>query len=61
MIKEEREEIITNNNTAEKQFYNYLETLTKPIKKVEFKEPLYGDIDFATLKEKGLGVPEEII
>jgi hypothetical protein len=61
MIKEEWEDIITNNNTAGKQFYNYLETLTKPIKKVELKEPLYGDIDFSTLKKKGLGVPEEII
>ena len=47
MIKEEREDIITNNNTAEKNFYNYLETLTKPIKKVELKESLYGDIDFS--------------
>ena len=61
MIKEEREDIITNNNTAEKNFYNYLETLTKPIKKVELKESLYGDIDFSALKEKGFGVPEEII
>ena len=61
MIKENREQIITNDNTAQEKFDNFIETLAKPLLKVEVLEPLSGDIDMTSLKEIGKGIPEEII
>ena len=61
MIKENREQIITNDNTAQEKFDNFIETLAKPLLKVEVLEPLSGDIDMTSLKELGKGIPEEIV
>ena len=61
MIKENREHIITNDNTAQLKFENVIESLAKPLYKVEVNEPLSGDIDLTFLKETGKGIPEEII
>jgi hypothetical protein len=61
MIRENREQIITNDNTAQETFNNFIDTLAKPLKKIELVEPLYGDLDLSSLKEMGKGIPEEII
>lgn len=61
MIQEEREHIITNENTAQQQFADYLDTLTKPIKVINMPTQLSGDIDLNVLKDKGYGVPDELI
>ena len=60
MIKENREQIISNDNTAQEKFNNFIETLAKPLQKVAVLEPLSGDIDLTSLKESGKGIPEEI-
>ena len=61
MIQEKREHIINNENTAQQQFEDYVETLAKPIKVIRITELLSGDIDLNVLKEKGYGVPDELI
>lgn len=60
MNKEEREDIIANNNTAQEEFVTFLEKLAKPIQKVELTGPLYGDVDASVFVEQNLGVPKEI-
>ena len=61
MNKEEREQIISNNNTATEELKKYLEGSTKPLKKIYIGYALFGDIDFSILKEMNMGVPEEVI
>lgn len=61
MNKEEREQIITNNNSATDELKKYLEISTKPLKKIYIGYALFGDIDFSVLKEMNMGVPEEVI
>lgn len=60
MIKEERENIIANQNTAQDKFLSIIEKLSKPIKKVEILERLEGDLDLNVFQELNLGIPEEI-
>ena len=60
MFKEEREDVITNNNTAQEKFTAFVEQLSKPIKKVEILEPLYGDLNLNIFQDLNLGIPEEI-
>jgi len=61
MIQEEREQIITNENNAQQQFESYLDTLAKPINAIKMTSILSGDIDLKVLKDKGYGVPNELI
>ena len=61
MIQEERENIITNENTAQDMLKNMIESMTKPLKKVNINETLSGDVDLSIFKEMGFGIPEEII
>lgn len=61
MIQEKREHIINNENTAQQQFEDYIETLAKPINVIRVTEVLSGDIDLSVLKENGYGVPGELI
>src|SRR6056300_1983952 len=61
MIQKKREHIINNENTAQQQFEDDVETLAKPIKVIRIAELLSGDIDLNVLKEKGYGVPDELI
>lgn len=61
MIQEKREQIINNENTAQQQFEDYVETLAKPIKVIRVTEMLSGDIDLSVLKDNGYGVPDELI
>lgn len=60
MIKEERENIIANNNTAQDKFVTFVEKLTKPVKKVNVLDVLEGDLNLNIFKEMNLGIPEEI-
>tara|TARA_B100001057_G_C22869035_1_gene957905 strand:+ start:6576 stop:7988 length:1413 start_codon:yes stop_codon:yes gene_type:complete len=60
MIKEERENIIANNNTAQDKFVTFVEKLTKPVKKVSVLDVLEGDLNLNIFKEMNLGIPEEI-
>ena len=60
MIQEERENIITNENTAQDMLKNMIESMTKPLKKVNISETLSGDVDLSIFKEMGFGIPEEI-
>lgn len=60
MNKEEREQIISNNNIATDQLKSYLEGSTKPLNKIHIGYALFGDIDFTVLKELNMGVPKEI-
>ena len=46
MNKEEREQIISNNNIATDQLKSYLEGSTKPLNKIHIGYALFGDIDF---------------
>lgn len=61
MNKEEREDIIANNNTAQEEFVKFLEKLAKPIQRVDVPDTLYGDIDASVFVEQNLGIPKEII
>jgi len=60
-MEEQREDIIKGNNTAQNQLIRVLENLTKSTKEIEIIESLYGDLDFAVLKEMGYGNIKSII
>lgn len=60
MIQEERENIITNENTAQDRLINMIESMTKPLTKVNINETISGDVDLSIFKEMGFGIPEEI-
>jgi len=60
MFKEERENVINNNNTAQDKFTAFIEQLSKPIKKVEVLDPLYGDLNLSIFQDLNLNIPEEI-
>ena len=47
MFREEREDIINNNNTAQEKFTAFVEQLSKPIKKVEIQDSLDGDLNLS--------------
>lgn len=53
IIKEQREDIIRENNTAQKDLVNILEDLNKRTDVLDIREHLQGDLDFAILKEMG--------
>ena len=60
MFKEERENVINNNNTAQEKFTAFVEQLSKPIKKVEIQDSLDGDLNLSIFQDLNLGTPEEI-
>ena len=60
MFKEEREDIINNNNTAQEKFTAFVEQLSKPIKKVDIQDSLDGDLNLSIFQDLNLGIPEEI-
>jgi hypothetical protein len=61
MIREQREDIITNNNTAQKQLNDILEKKMKRIDSIIITEPLYGDLDFSIIPTLGFGNLKSII
>jgi hypothetical protein len=60
-IQELREQLITNNNTAQQQLQTILETTVKQVERIDIKESLHGDIDLSIIREMGLGNVKEIV
>jgi len=60
-MEEQREEIIKENNTAQDKLISILETMTKSSKELHIDEALFGDLDFAVLKELGYGNIKTIV
>jgi hypothetical protein len=54
IIEQKREDIILNNNTAQKRLLAILENTNKSLQKLHIQEPLYGDLDFSILKDYGM-------
>ena len=52
-IQEERQYILSENNTAQEQLVDLLEYFTPSSKEIRISEPLCGDVDFAILDELG--------
>jgi len=61
IIREQREHVLTQNNTGNIQIRNVLEKTNKRIEILEFKESLHGDLDFTIVKELGFGLLREIV
>jgi len=61
MIQEQRESVMSDNNTAQTQVETILSTLNKRIEKLEIRESLYGDIDFSIIGEMGFIMLTEIV
>lgn len=61
MIQERREDIIQNNNTAQQQLMDMLETLNKRTNVLHFREPFHGDLNLAILREMGFGAVQKLI
>jgi hypothetical protein len=51
IIRQQREIIIKENNTAQQRLKDILEKINKRTNILDIREPLYGDIDFSILKE----------
>lgn len=51
IVKQERENIIKENNTAQQRLKDILEKTNKRTNILDIREPLHGDIDFSILKE----------
>jgi len=53
IIKDQREDVIRENNTGQKYVKNFLENLTRRTEVLDIREPLHGDLDFAILRNNG--------
>jgi len=54
IIREQRERVIKENNTAQEQLKGILEKFNKASLELTVTLPLHGDVDFAVLKEYGI-------
>ena len=54
IIREQRDRVIKENNTAQEQLKGVLENFNKASLELSVSIPLHGDIDFAILKEYGI-------
>jgi len=54
VIREQRENVIVNNNTAQEILTRSLERVTSSADRIHIKEALHGDIDFSILRASGL-------
>ena len=61
VIKEQRDNVIQNNNTAQDRLIAILENIPKSTEVLEFKEELHGDLDFSVLKDYEIGNIQSII
>jgi hypothetical protein len=61
IIRQQREHILTQNNSGNDDIRAVLENTNKRIDQLVFKESLHGDLDFAILKELGFGLLREIV
>ena len=52
IIQEQREDIIKNNNTAQKHIQDILETLSSRATILSIREPLHGDVDLSLLSDR---------
>ena len=55
LIKEKRDAVIRENNTAQKQLLTIIENLPKSLEVLEITEELHGDLDFSIIRELGIG------
>jgi len=53
IIKEQRENVILENNKAQNEMISILEDVNKRTNTIDIREPLHGDLDFSILKELG--------
>ena len=61
VISQQREHILTQNNSANDDIRAVLENTNKRIEQLVFNESLHGDLDFSILKELGFGLLKEIV
>ena len=61
IIREQREHVLTQNNTGNEHIMSVLEKTNKRIETLVFKEALHGDLDFSIIKQMGFGLLSEII
>jgi hypothetical protein len=61
IIEQQREEIITENNTAQESLVNILETGNRTTQLLRIREALHGDLDFSILSEYGYENVQHII
>ena len=61
IIKEQRETIIKENNTAQQRFNDILENMNHIQKTVEIREPLHGDLNLSILNEEDFKSIDTII
>jgi hypothetical protein len=60
IIQTQRENVITENNTAQKYLIDILNKLPRRVNIIELNEPLHGDLDFSVLRETGFVFIETI-
>ena len=58
--KQEREDIINENNTAQQQLTDILTTYNKQTDILNVNELLYGDIDLTILREQGFQLVKKV-
>jgi Leucine-rich repeat (LRR) protein len=61
VIKEQRDNVIQNNNTAQDRLIAILENIPKSTEVLEFKEELHGDLNFSILTDFEMGNIQSII
>lgn len=61
IIKDQRETIIKENNTAQQRFNDILENMNHIVKTLEIREPLYGDLNLSLLNEEDFKSIDTII
>lgn len=61
IIREQRETVNKENNTAQTQMMNILDSMNKKTNAIEIREPLHGQLDFSILREMGFGMIESIV
>ena len=54
IIREQRENIIENNNTAQYQLKGFLENMNKSLNQIFIRDSLHGDLDFSVLTDYGI-------
>ena len=60
IIDQQREQVIRENNTAQKQLLDILENYSRQATTLHIQQHLYGDLDLLPLKELGFGLINNI-
>lgn len=61
VIKEQRDNVIQNNNTAQERLISILENIPKSLDVLQIREELHGDLDFSILKDYEIGNIKSIL